>query len=105
MVPRRGGYHFNNLPLGRFHCFLNTLFLPDIPWGAAPWTMVKVPVRLDLTWWAPLFAWFVLFASYPLLALNWGRVRRCCQRLRGRCVKCGYDLTGNISGVFPECGT
>jgi hypothetical protein len=28
------------------------------------------------------------------------------QRLRaaGRCVKCGYDLTGNVSGVCPECG-
>jgi len=21
-----------------------------------------------------------------------------------RCVSCGYDLTGNISGVCPECG-
>lgn len=23
----------------------------------------------------------------------------------GHCVKCGYNLTGNISGVCPECGT
>ena len=23
----------------------------------------------------------------------------------GRCRKCGYDLTGNESGVCPECGT
>lgn len=23
----------------------------------------------------------------------------------GYCGKCGYDLTGNISGVCPECGT
>ena len=23
----------------------------------------------------------------------------------GRCQKCGYDLTGNVSGVCPECGT
>lgn len=22
----------------------------------------------------------------------------------GRCGKCGYDLTGNVSGVCPECG-
>ena len=28
------------------------------------------------------------------------------QRLReGLCLKCGYDLTGNESGVCPECGT
>jgi hypothetical protein len=23
---------------------------------------------------------------------------------RGQCVRCGYDLTGNVSGVCPECG-
>ncbi len=23
----------------------------------------------------------------------------------GSCQKCGYDLTGNVSGVCPECGT
>lgn len=22
----------------------------------------------------------------------------------GQCVRCGYDLTGNVSGVCPECG-
>src|SRR5688572_13300102 len=29
------------------------------------------------------------------------------RRLRrpGLCLKCGYDLTGNLSGVCPECGT
>jgi hypothetical protein len=24
--------------------------------------------------------------------------------LAGRCIGCGYDLTGNVSGVCPECG-
>ena len=24
---------------------------------------------------------------------------------RSRCQKCGYDLTGNVSGACPECGT
>jgi hypothetical protein len=24
---------------------------------------------------------------------------------RGLCVNCGYDLTGNLSGTCPECGT
>ncbi len=27
------------------------------------------------------------------------------RRRRGLCLKCGYDLTGNVSGVCPECGT
>ena len=24
---------------------------------------------------------------------------------KGRCRKCGYDLSGNVSGVCPECGS
>ena len=27
------------------------------------------------------------------------------RELKGRCRKCGYNLTGNVSGVCPECGT
>ena len=28
------------------------------------------------------------------------------QRIRlGRCAACNYDLTGNVSGVCPECGS
>jgi hypothetical protein len=30
------------------------------------------------------------------------RKRRCVKQ--GLCVKCGYNLTGNVSGVCPECG-
>jgi hypothetical protein len=26
------------------------------------------------------------------------------RREKGLCVHCGYDLTGNVSGVCPECG-
>jgi hypothetical protein len=34
------------------------------------------------------------------------RNRRERRRMReGRCRKCGYDLTGNRSGICPECGT
>lgn len=48
----------------------------------------------------PYAALFVLFAA-PTLFLCF-RDRRpppeCCQR-------CGYDLTGNVSGKCPECGT
>ena len=25
--------------------------------------------------------------------------------LPGHCLKCGYNLTGNVSGICPECGT
>jgi len=48
--------------------------------------------------------WFLLLVSLPL-PLRWaflhrggGRFRRCI------CRTCGYNLTGNVSGVCPECG-
>ncbi len=31
-------------------------------------------------------------------------VRRWRRRKRNLCVLCGYNLTGNTSGVCPECG-
>jgi hypothetical protein len=55
------------------------------------------------------FAWFFylplwvpfLLAAFPTAVLLWLDRRRipphCCQ-------SCGYDLTGNVSGVCPECG-
>lgn len=34
-----------------------------------------------------------------------GPLRRASRRKSPTCIKCGYNLTGNISGVCPECGT
>lgn len=49
---------------------------------------------------APLWIPIVVFA-FPTMYLFWRDRRRilphCCQT-------CGYDLTGNVSGVCPECG-
>ena len=39
----------------------------------------------------------------PLTAFLWWRDRRI--NPKGHCQKCGYDLTGNVSGRCPECGT
>lgn len=35
------------------------------------------------------------------------KVRRTTARAArlGKCTQCGYDLTGNLSGLCPECGT
>lgn len=43
-----------------------------------------------------------VIAVPPLTSLcfGWRRVYR-----SGLCQECGYDLTGNVSGVCPECGT
>lgn len=55
-----------------------------------------------------------LAIPYWLLALCFATVpaawlfrfeRRQHYRPTGRCTACGYNLTGNVSGVCPECGT
>ncbi len=53
----------------------------------------------------PLWMMFILMAAYPTLAFIRGPVRRHRRRKRGLCVKCAYNLTGNVSGTCPECGT
>ena len=47
-----------------------------------------------------------LWIPFALLAIPTG-ILWCCDRRRlppGRCPNCGSDLTGNVSGVCPECG-
>jgi hypothetical protein len=40
-----------------------------------------------------------VFFGYGLL------VRHLAKRASaGHCARCGYDLTGNVSGICPECG-
>ena len=51
--------------------------------------------RIDVPLWIP----FILLAI-PTYML-WRRDRR---KPEGCCQNCGYDLTGNESGVCPECG-
>lgn len=47
----------------------------------------------------------VLNAAFPFVAglAAYRLVHRCIPL--GHCKKCGYNLTGNVSGVCPECGT
>ena len=56
--------------------------------------------KFALPLWMPL----VLFAAYPLVAFVRGPLRRWRRARRGAFRKCGYNLTGNVSGVCPECG-
>ncbi|MCC6359748.1 MAG: hypothetical protein IT450_13465 [Phycisphaerales bacterium] len=51
---------------------------------------------LTIPLWLPL-----LMIGIPT-ASCWRRLRR---PAPGCCKKCGYDLTGNVSGTCPECGT
>jgi hypothetical protein len=52
---------------------------------------LKIPILMIL----PVFAVPTVFA--------WYRDHR--RDLAEHCVGCGYNLTGNVSGVCPECGT
>lgn len=47
-------------------------------------------------------AWVPLTLSL-VLPVVWGVRRR--KAMKGACRACGYDLTGNTSGVCPECAT
>ena len=61
-------------------------------------------LSVDSRLWFPLW-WLVgLSLAYPFVAFIRGPLRRYRRRRRGLCLKCGYDLTGNVSGVCPECG-
>jgi hypothetical protein len=57
--------------------------------------------ELQCASWIP----FVLFGVPPAMAFVRGPLRRWRRRRAGCCLACGYDLTGNVSGVCPECAT
>ncbi|MDB5290605.1 MAG: hypothetical protein JWL69_1846 [Phycisphaerales bacterium] len=57
-------------------------------------------VVLAFCWAAVLFMWYVL--AMPGKAIRGWRDQA--RLARGQCLLCGYDLTGNVSGVCPECG-
>ena len=53
---------------------------------------------------APLYVYIILFATYPTIAFIRGPLRRYRRRRKGLCMKCGYNLTGNTTGICSECG-
>jgi hypothetical protein len=91
-----------------------TLMAPG--WISAGWHWVEPPA--EGVAWRPVFGFpggygglgtFRLIPLWCLLApiavgtaVLWWSDRRWPS---GRCRRCGYDLTGNVSGVCPECGT
>jgi hypothetical protein len=48
----------------------------------------------------PLWIPLLVVAVPPVIA--WRHTRRLS---KGHCRQCGYNLTGNVSGICPECGT
>lgn len=62
-------------------------------------SMQQVLGPTDVMFFFPI--WMFLLST--AIATLWlGRLDR---RPKNGCANCGYDLTGNVSGVCPECGT
>ena len=58
---------------------------------------------------AAFFFYFPLIVSllcsiYPTLVFYRGPLRRRRRQRKGLCLKCGYNLTGNTTGICSECG-
>ena len=70
-----------------------------------PWRPVIIPTSTVMLISTPLWLAASLFAAYPAIAFIRGPLRRWRRRRRGECQNCGYNLTGNVTGVCSECGT
>jgi hypothetical protein len=84
-------------------------FWPAMEKGRMLWpgarSLRAASVPGDSFWVLMMPVWQVglIFALLPGVWLT-ARGRRFYRRRRGRCVACGYELRGNVSGVCPECG-
>ncbi len=58
-------------------------------------TLISVPLLLP----------FLAFTLYPTIAFIRGPLRRWRRPRKGLCQKCGYNLTGNVTGTCSECGS
>jgi hypothetical protein len=78
--------------------------------GVSPTVFQSGPMKYVSVLWSrtaqiPLWLLCVLAAGACVLLAYLERIARRRQRLSsGCCVRCGYNLTGNVSGVCPECG-
>lgn len=88
-------------PLGRF-----------IWWVLLYWSGVLVLLAAFLVcfWFVNPFLATIVYLSF-IIAVFGGPVLTCAILDRGRYIpppgecQCGYNLTGNVSGICPECGT
>jgi hypothetical protein len=54
---------------------------------------------------AVVVSWGYALAIAAVVAIPFRWLRKTTPPKTGQCQKCGYDLTGNVSGRCPECGT
>ena len=81
---------------------LSNILLTDDRWlPILDQGMGATGLRLTLPYWMAI----TFLVAYPTIAFVRGPLRRWRRRRKGFCLKCGYNLTGNVSGVCSECGT
>ncbi len=83
---------------GHFQIYRSPIYEP---WRALPQFDFSGPGSWRFKF--PMHLGLVVLIPVLVLPLLPGTIRRE-RRKRGLCVKCGYDLTGNVSGRCPECG-
>jgi hypothetical protein len=88
----------------------------DYDSGRGPLSVIRRPLRPLHGWtWRPTYfrVWrsgdigivFPLWIPFVMgIAFTAFARRRARRASEGHCRRCGYDLTGNVSGVCPECG-
>ena len=65
-------------------------------------SLVGLPLIPD---WPAFLGSVLLYGALSFAGVTaWRSARGWRRRRRGRCVGCGYNLTGNVSGTCPECG-
>lgn len=89
-----GGWHINSTS---YWSLASCFDLPRFTWEGSPWSNGTGSGYCGI--FVPF--WCVVSAALFVTGFLWFADRR---RL-GECAGCRYDLTGNVSGVCPECGT
>ena len=84
---------------------------PDLPSGFSTFPIPPNSTRRPIKYKSVIFPMWMPVGLASLLPIAWFSIlafaehRRRKQTGRGLCSTCGYSLTGNTSGVCPECGT
>ncbi|GIK16556.1 MAG: hypothetical protein BroJett003_15200 [Planctomycetota bacterium] len=98
---------------GRRRLIRASRYLPDANWlkravptgvGVSGFRVSLLAIPIVAAGYLAILAALTLLRFARCLMMNPLTVEELRQR-RGVCVVCEYDLTGNVSGVCPECGT
>lgn len=74
-------------------------------WSSADPISVPTAVGRILLIWFPAWISILVLGTPPGIFFVSRMGRRLKRKMTGACIRCGYNLTGNVSGVCPEYGT